>query len=57
LLKRHRTVGTYLNLLIRLGFVVPHVEEWGPTDEQVAARPEFAEERERPMFLLVSAER
>jgi hypothetical protein len=27
----------------------------GLTDEQVAARPELAEERERPMMLLVSA--
>jgi hypothetical protein len=56
-LKHHRTMGTYLDLLIRLGFVVSHVEEWGPTDAQVAARPELAEERERPMFLLASAER
>ena len=54
--KQHRTIGTYLNLLIGLGFVISHVEEWRPTDEQVAAQPELAEERERPMFLLVSAQ-
>jgi SAM-dependent methyltransferase len=55
--KQHRTIGTTLNLLIRCGFAIAHVEEWGPTEEQVAERPEWAEERERPMFLLVAARR
>jgi SAM-dependent methyltransferase len=55
-IKQHRTLGTYLNLLIRLGFTLLHVEEWGPSLEQVAARPEWAEERERPMFLLIAAQ-
>lgn len=53
--KQHRTLGTLLNMLIRLGFTIEHVEEWGPSLEQVAAHPEWADERERPMFLLVSA--
>ncbi|MFU0505143.1 class I SAM-dependent methyltransferase [Pseudaminobacter sp. NGMCC 1.201702] len=56
-IKQHRTIGTTLNLLIRCGFAISHVEEWGPTDAQIAARPELAEERERPMFLLISAAR
>jgi SAM-dependent methyltransferase len=56
-IKQHRTLGTYLNLLIRLGFSLCQVQEWGPTDEQLAARPELADERERPMFLLVAARR
>jgi SAM-dependent methyltransferase len=55
--KQHRTIGTYLNLLIRLGFTIRHVEEWAPTDEQIAARLALAEERDRPMFLLVAAQR
>jgi SAM-dependent methyltransferase len=55
--KQHRTVGTVLNLLIGLGFAILHVEEWAPADGQIAARPELAEERERPMFLLVGARR
>ena len=55
--KRHRTICTLLNDLIRAGFTIAHVEEWGPTDEQIAARPELAEERERPMMLLVSVHR
>jgi SAM-dependent methyltransferase len=56
-IKQHRTLGTYLNLLLRLGFALGHVEDWGPTDEQIAARPVLAEERQRPMFLLVAARR
>ena len=56
-LKQHRTLGTYLNLLLRLGFVLSHVEEWGPTDEQITARPALADERQRPMFLLIAARR
>jgi SAM-dependent methyltransferase len=55
--KHHRMIGTTLTTLIRSGFTISHVEEFGPTDEQIAARPELAEERERPMFLLVGARR
>ncbi|HZU89195.1 MAG TPA: class I SAM-dependent methyltransferase [Stellaceae bacterium] len=55
--KQHRTIGTYLNLLIGLGFTIAHVEEWGPTDAQIAARPALAEERQRPMFWLAAARR
>ncbi|WP_249677204.1 class I SAM-dependent methyltransferase [Pseudomonas abieticivorans] len=56
-IKQHRTVGTLLNALIKAGFVLEHIEDWGPTDEQVAAVPALAEEKERPMLLLVSAHR
>jgi SAM-dependent methyltransferase len=55
--KHHRTIGTTLNLLIQSGFTIGHVEEFCPTAEQIAARPELEEERERPMFLLVAARR
>jgi len=55
--KYHRTIGTTLNSLIRLGFAISHVEEWGPSDEQIKVKPEWAKERDRPMFLLVAAER
>lgn len=56
-IKQHRTIGTTLNLLVRLGFTIRHVEEWGPTDQQVQAKPDLEQERERPMFLLVAAQR
>jgi SAM-dependent methyltransferase len=56
-IKQHRTLATCLNMLIRLGFLIRHVEEWGPTAEQVAAEPSWADERHRPPFLLVAARR
>ncbi|MBZ9796194.1 class I SAM-dependent methyltransferase [Mesorhizobium sp. ES1-4] len=55
--KHHRTIGTTLNTLIRTGYTIEHVEEFRPTDAQIAALPDLAEELERPMFLLVSARR
>jgi ubiquinone/menaquinone biosynthesis C-methylase UbiE len=54
-IKHHRTLATYVNMLIRLGFSISHVEEWGPTEEQIAAQPNWADERQRPPFLLVAA--
>jgi SAM-dependent methyltransferase len=56
-IKYHRTVATYVNELLRSGLVVSHVEEWGPTDAQVAVRPALADERQRPPFLLLAARR
>lgn len=55
--KQHRTMGTTLNSLIGAGFTIRHVEEWRPTADQVAANPDLAEELERPMMLLVAAQR
>lgn len=54
-IKQHRTVATYINMLIRLGFSISHVEEWGPTEEQITAQPNWADEHQRPPFLLVAA--
>lgn len=56
-IKQHRTVGTLLNMLIAAGFTIRHVNEWGPSAAQVAAQPALAEERERPMMMLVAVER
>jgi SAM-dependent methyltransferase len=56
-IKHHRTLATYINMLLRLGFAISHVEEWGPTEEQIASRPNLADERQRPPFLLVAARR
>lgn len=55
--KQHRTIGTLLNLLIESGFALAHLDEWGPSPAQVEAQPALAEERERPMMMLVSARR
>jgi SAM-dependent methyltransferase len=55
--KQHRTLATTLNLLVEAGFTLRHVEEWGPTREQMAAHPEWKIEHRQPSFLLVSAGR
>ncbi len=55
-IKQHRTIATYVGLLLRAGFTLAHLEEWGPTAEQIAEHPEFAIERERPPFLLIAAD-
>lgn len=56
-IKHHRTIATTLNHLIRAGFTIAQIEEFCPTEGQIAAKPELAEERERPMFLMVAAQR
>ncbi len=54
-IKQHRTIATYLNLLIGLGYRLSQIEEWQPTQEQLTSSPSLEEERHRPIFLLVSA--
>jgi SAM-dependent methyltransferase len=56
-IKQHRTLATYINMLIRIGFAITLVEEWGLTEEQIAAEPSWADERHRPPFLIVAAAR
>ena len=55
--KQHRTVATWINTLVEVGFTISHVEDWGPSQEQIASHPEWADEHQRPPFLLVSARR
>lgn len=56
-LKHHRTLGTTLSTVIDAGFQIRRVVEFAPTAEQITQMPELAEELERPMMLLVSAQR
>jgi SAM-dependent methyltransferase len=56
-IKQHRTLATYVNLLLGLGFTLRRIEEWGPSEAQIAAHPEWANERQRPPFLLIAAKR
>jgi hypothetical protein len=44
-------------MLLHPGFALSHVEEWGPSAEQIAAQPSLADERQRPPFLLIAARR
>ena len=53
--KQHRMLGTYINLLIDQGFTISHLEEWGPTPQQIVDTPALDEEKERPMIFLLSA--
>jgi len=53
-IKQHRTIATYVNLLIGEGLAVSHLDEWGPSEDQIASHPEWANERQRPPFFLVA---
>jgi SAM-dependent methyltransferase len=55
-LKYHRTLGTTLNALIGAGFALRRVGEFAPPRELIERLPELADELERPMMLLVSAQ-
>ncbi|EJZ19613.1 class I SAM-dependent methyltransferase [Rhizobium sp. Pop5] len=55
--KYHRRLGTTINTLVSAGFAIRHVEEWAPSEQDLIGHPEWAEELDRPTFLLVSVER
>jgi len=50
--KYHRLISTTINALQRGGLRLDHIDEWAATDADIAAHPEWAEERYQPMFLL-----
>jgi SAM-dependent methyltransferase len=56
-IKQHRTLETYVNLLIDTGFRLAHLQAWLPTEEQLREHPDWEDEKHRPTFLLVSARR
>jgi SAM-dependent methyltransferase len=56
-IKQHRSIATYLNLLLDRGLVLEHLEEWSPSEAQIAAEPSWADERQRPFFLLIACRR
>ncbi|KAI0595049.1 putative methyltransferase [Biscogniauxia sp. FL1348] len=53
--KHHRTVESYINLLLRSGFKLTNFVEWAPTEEELKRFPERADECIRPSFLLMGA--
>lgn len=55
--KQHRKIDTIINTLIDTGFKILHIEEWKPSDDQLEKNPEWSEELDRPLFLLVSAQK
>ena len=55
--KYHRSIETYVASVLRAGLVLTDLVEWGPTDEQLTANPDWVVEGLRPPFLLVGADR
>ncbi len=55
--KHHRTIGTYVTALLSAGFTLTVLQEWGPSDAQLAEHPGWVDERQRPPLLLVAARR
>jgi hypothetical protein len=55
--KYHRTLASYVPILLDSGFRLTGLEDWTPSLKDVAEHPEWADERHRPYFLLIAAER
>jgi SAM-dependent methyltransferase len=53
--KYHRTAATYVNTLIDAGFLVTRLLEPEPPAEMVVERPDWKDERRRPLFLVIAA--
>lgn len=54
--KHHRTIATYVRLLHQAGFRLTALDEWGPTEQQIADNPTWAGARDRPSFFLIAAQ-
>jgi SAM-dependent methyltransferase len=55
--KYHRTIETYVNVLLDNGLVLARLEEPEAEGALLAERPALREERRRPPFLLLAADR
>lgn len=53
--KYHRTVASYVNTLLDMGFTLTKLCEPYPTPELLQTHPEWRDHLRRPMFLLVAA--
>jgi len=53
--KYHRQLSTYVNTLIDAGFAITRMHEPGIADDALAKHPEMADERRRPIFLMIGA--
>jgi len=54
-IKYHRTLSTYLNVLIDAGFTIKAVQEPKPAEASLKSNPDMKDENRRPMFLIISA--
>lgn len=55
--KYHRTLDSIVTAVLAAGFTLRALKEYAPNGPQVAQRPEWARERERPLFLILAASR
>jgi SAM-dependent methyltransferase len=53
--KQHRTIATYITLLLSTGFVLAAIDEWGPSSQQLEVWPDWIKSHERPIFLIIKA--
>lgn len=53
-IKYHRTLSTYINNLIHVGFKIDAVKESFVSEEVARDNPEMKDENRRPMFLIIS---
>jgi len=53
----HRTLGDYLNTLIKIGFIIEKLDESEPTSEQLANDKELEEMKRMAEFLVVAAKK
>lgn len=56
-IKYHRTLSTYMNDLIQVGFTIRAVKEPMPSEEMLQTIPSMQDELRRPMFLMIVAEK
>lgn len=54
IVKHHRLISTIIMTLKRAGLVLDDIEEWALSDADIAAHPEWADDRYQPMFLLLA---
>jgi SAM-dependent methyltransferase len=55
--KHHRNIGDHVAAFIGAGLQVTALIEWSPDEAELAAHPEWEEELDSPMFLLLAATR
>ncbi|KAI0451632.1 methyltransferase domain protein [Xylaria acuta] len=53
--KQHRTMASYINMLLDSGFRLTDFVEWCPSAEELASNPNWDVELVRPTFLLMGA--
>lgn len=56
-IKYHRTLATYVNVLLKQGFKIVEINEPAPSKAMINKDPEMKDELRRPMMLLISVQK